>query len=227
MIASGKALRARTSMLSGNAVRRALTGSGSAAVLPTIQATTTEMRTWVQQHHSSSTPSLRFKSTAAVEPIKATADLMVQNEASPPSPPRRKVVKKGKNLTFVPRKAPVALTEKARTFFRSLLKTNKKPSVAGIILNYHQSSTGEPRMVFSFDFVESTQLSPDDEGVSLEVQDDGSPKPPDQSMDDGLPKLYIHHNAFMKVLGGTLDVDLDKFRPLLFDREGNEMDPNA
>jgi len=164
MIASGKALRARTSMLSGNAVRRALTGSGSAAVLPTIQATTTEMRTWVQQHHSSSTPSLRFKSTAAVEPIKATADLMVQNEASPPSPPRRKVVKKGKNLTFVPRKAPVALTEKARTFFRSLLKTNKKPSVAGIILNYHQSSTGEPRMVFSFDFVESTQLSPDDEG---------------------------------------------------------------
>jgi len=68
--------------------------------------------------------------------------------------------------------------------------------------------------------------------VSLEVLEDGiTPKPPDESWNDNLPKLYIHHNAFMKVLGGTLDVDIDtgtgSMKPLLFDRNGHAMDPNA
>lgn len=68
--------------------------------------------------------------------------------------------------------------------------------------------------------------------VSLEVLEDGiTPKPPDESWNDNLPKLYIHHNAFMKVLGGTLDVDIDtgtgSMTPLLFDRNGHAMDPNA
>jgi len=44
--------------------------------------------------------------------------------------------------------------------------------------------------------------------VSLEVLEDGvTPKPPSDSWDDDLPKLYIQRGAFMKVLGGTLDVD--------------------
>jgi len=68
--------------------------------------------------------------------------------------------------------------------------------------------------------------------VSLEVLEDGvTPKPPSESMDDNLPKLYVHHAAFMKVLGGTIDVDFDAktgdLTPKLFDREGNVMDPNA
>ena len=68
--------------------------------------------------------------------------------------------------------------------------------------------------------------------VSLEVSEDGTtPKPPYESWDDGLPKLYIQANAFMKVLGGTLDVEFDSetgnLTPKLFDREGHEMDPNA
>mmetsp|Transcript_15933 Transcript_15933/g.27163 ORF Transcript_15933/g.27163 Transcript_15933/m.27163 type:complete len:101 (+) Transcript_15933:29-331(+) len=68
--------------------------------------------------------------------------------------------------------------------------------------------------------------------VSLEVLEDGiTPKPPSESWNDNLPKLYIHHNAFMKVLGGTLDVDFNAetgdLTPKLFDREGNVMDPNA
>ena len=68
--------------------------------------------------------------------------------------------------------------------------------------------------------------------VSLEVLEDGiTPKPPADSWNDGLPKLYIHHAAFMKVLGGKLDVKMNTetgdLIPLLFDREGNEMDPNA
>ena len=53
-----------------------------------------------------------------------------------------------------------------------------------------------------------------------------TPKPPSESYNDGLPKLYIHHNAFMKVLGATLDVDLESVTPILTDREGNRLDPN-
>jgi hypothetical protein len=71
--------------------------------------------------------------------------------------PRRK-------LKFVPQKAAVALTPKARNFFRALLESTSDEKVIGIILNYHQSSTGEPRMVFSFDFVKEGQLMENDEG---------------------------------------------------------------
>ena len=63
--------------------------------------------------------------------------------------------------------------------------------------------------------------------VSLEVAEDGTPKSPEESALDGLPKLYVHQHAFMKVLGSTLDVDTDKMQPILYDREGNLMDPNA
>jgi hypothetical protein len=68
--------------------------------------------------------------------------------------------------------------------------------------------------------------------VSLEVLEDGvTPKPPSDSWNDDLPKLYIQQGAFMKVLGGTLDVDYNpetgEMTPKLFDREGYEMDPNA
>jgi hypothetical protein len=129
---------------------------------------------------------------------------------------------------FIPQKAAVSMTPRARNFFRALLDNSSNPDVVGILLNYHQSSSGEPRMVFSFDFCRADQLSPLDEGVSLEVLDDGvTPKPPDKSENDGLKKLYIHHNAFMKVLGCNLDIDEENFVPILYDREGNELDSNA
>jgi hypothetical protein len=138
----------------------------------------------------------------------------------------KRVVRKDGH-SFVPRKAPVALTETARSFFKALLDTKQEDEdVAGILLNYQQSSSGEPRMVFSFDFVKKSELGPDDEGVSLEVMKDGSPKPPSLSWTDGKPKLYIHHNAFMKVLGSKVDVDIDSLKLTLYDRDGNVMDPN-
>lgn len=85
----------------------------------------------------------------------------------------------------------------------------------------------QPRMVFSFDFVSAADLGPFDEGVSLQVLDDGvTPKAPADSLSDGLPKLYVSGNAFLKVLGATLDVDTAKMAPLLYDKEGNRMDPN-
>jgi len=154
-----------------------------------------------------------------------------------------------KRRKFIPRKAAVELTDKARTFFRALLANN--PQSDGIMLNYQQASSGQPRMVFSFGFVTKDELTEEDEGyvniefdfrvmaypplahkclthrVSLELLEDGTPKPPKDSIDDGLPKLYVHHNAFLKVLGATLDVNTETISPILYDREGNVMDPNA
>ncbi len=63
----------------------------------------------------------------------------------------------------------------------------------------------------------------------MEVLEDGSPKPPKESDLDNMPKLYIHSTAFMKVLGGTMDIDIQKdgsFEPTFTDREGNHLDPN-
>lgn len=69
---------------------------------------------------------------------------------------------KRKQKIFIPRKAAVQMTEKARTFFKKLLDMN--PEKAGVMLNYGQSSSGEPRMVYSFDFVTKENLDPGDEG---------------------------------------------------------------
>lgn len=123
------------------------------------------------------------------------------------------------------------VTEEARTFLNSLLDhvTETKKEIVGIILKYEMSS-GKFRMVFKFDFITAEDIGKNDEGVSLDVLEDGSPKPPSESWDDGLPKLYVQANAFLKVLGGTVDVkfnDDGSFIPVLYDREGNVMDPNA
>ena len=61
----------------------------------------------------------------------------------------------------------------------------------------------------------------------MELLEDGSPKPPRESFDDGLPKLFVHRDAFLKVLGATVDVNMETITPILYDREGNLMDPNA
>lgn len=92
-------------------------------------------------------------------------------------------------------------------------------------------------MVFSFSFVSADEIDFDqDEGVSLELVEQIDkkdlsthlvPKPPAESRDDGLPKLYVHHNGFLKVLGATVDVDIATITPILYDREGNRMDPNS
>ena len=68
---------------------------------------------------------------------------------------------------FIPRKAAVTLTDRARTFFQALLESN--PEKIGVILNYQQASSGQPRMVFSFAFVTKDQISPEDEGYVITV----------------------------------------------------------
>ena len=70
--------------------------------------------------------------------------------------------KRRKKKRIIPRKAAVELTEKARTIFQKLL--DNQPTKEGILLNYTQSATGEPRMVFSFSFVSKEELDEQDEG---------------------------------------------------------------
>lgn len=92
-------------------------------------------------------------------------------------------------------------------------------------------------MVFTFKFVAESDIDRSlDEGVSLELIDERDsstgqvvkvPKPPSESQNDTLPKLYVHRDAFLKVLGSTVDVDIDSLALILYDREGNTMDPNA
>mmetsp|Transcript_3153 Transcript_3153/g.4942 ORF Transcript_3153/g.4942 Transcript_3153/m.4942 type:complete len:237 (+) Transcript_3153:68-778(+) len=140
---------------------------------------------------------------------------------STPSPPTK----------MVPRKAALALTPKSREIFRKLIETTNSQ---GILLKYEISSQHALRMAFKFDLIKDAEveLTDQDEGVSLELSPDGiTPKPPSESWNDDLPKLYIHSAAFMKVLGGTLDVEFNSetgiLIPKLLDREGHEMEPNA
>jgi hypothetical protein len=142
------------------------------------------------------------------------------------------------------RKPPVTLTEPARNFFRQLLTSNTiRDGIIGILLDYHQSTSGQPRMVYSFRFVtandidesldESVELweegekhdDDDDDDVDAPKNDDGPKEITTSSLSH--PKLYVHHNAFLKVLSATLDVDVATVTPILYDREGNLMDPNA
>jgi hypothetical protein len=147
------------------------------------------------------------------------------SSASAPTPTTTK--KKRKKKVFIPRKAAVSMNEKTRKFFKLLLENAPRKDIIGLMLHYDQSKTGEPRMVFSFGFVTAEELGPDDEPVSLEVLEDGvTPKAPVDCRQDGLPKLYVSGNAFLKVLGASLDVDTETVLPILWDREGNLMDPN-
>eukprot|EP00571_Detonula_confervacea_P017737 CAMPEP_0172312416 /NCGR_PEP_ID=MMETSP1058-20130122/17452_1 /TAXON_ID=83371 /ORGANISM="Detonula confervacea, Strain CCMP 353" /LENGTH=132 /DNA_ID=CAMNT_0013025863 /DNA_START=477 /DNA_END=875 /DNA_ORIENTATION=- len=131
---------------------------------------------------------------------------------------------------MVPRKAALALTPKARDIFKKIIAATGSE---GIMLKYEISSQHSLRMAFKFDLVKDAEkeIGAQDEGVSLELLEDGvTPKLPSDSWNDNLPKLYIHHGAFMKVLGGTIDVELNSetgdLTPKLFNREGHEMEPN-
>ena len=140
--------------------------------------------------------------------------------------------KKNKKNIMIPRKAAISITPKARTILKQIINITKSHV---ILLKYVISSQHALRMAFKFVLIKdiSTEINTNtDEGISLEVLDDGiTPKSPSDSYNDNLPKLYISQNAFMKVLGGTLDVDINvetgDMIPRLVDREGHDMDPNA
>ena len=184
----------------------------------------------LQRCYSTSTMTLKNDSKEGDNGVKVShTKAQASQSKSPLSSPlsmnaKSTTTSRRKGRKFIPRKAAVKLTEKARTLFQKLLENH--PTRDGILLNYNQSSTGEPRMVFSFSFVSNDELDDQDEGVSLEVDEEGNPKSPRDTLDDGLPKLYVHHNAFLKVLGATVDVDTENITPVLFDKEGFKMDAN-
>lgn len=71
-----------------------------------------------------------------------------------------------RTFKFVSPKAPVNLTPSSRQYFKKLLslKTSSSPDIIGVMLKYQQSLSGEPRMVFTFEFVREKDLEEDDEG---------------------------------------------------------------
>ena len=203
--------------------------SSASASAPSVSCST-----FAQRRQYNSRPVRRYSASASLLSSPFSGGI-----GDNPSSSQGKTRRSNRRRKFIPRKAAVALTPKARTFFKSLLENvtsnqsnedgNKSDdAIIGIQLTYSQSTTGEPRMVFGFSFLRASALHPNDEAVSLEVMEDGeTPKPPADALEDGLPKLYVHHDAVLKVLGATLDVDQERLVPILYDKEGNVMDPNA
>jgi hypothetical protein len=54
---------------------------------------------------------------------------------------------------FIPRKAAVNVTPKAREYLKLLIANSPKERTKGIMINYEQGSDGSPRMVFTFNFL--------------------------------------------------------------------------
>jgi hypothetical protein len=186
-------------------------------------------------HHQSRSIVTITKTTAAAssdgDERKEKQEPQQRNENKTTSPTTTSTKKK-KGSIMIPRKAAIAITPKARTILKQIINITKS---RGILLKYEISSHHALRMAFKFVLIKdiSTEINTNtDEGISLEVLDDGiTPKSPTDSYHDNLPKLYISQTAFMKVLGGTLDVDINvdtgDMIPRLVDREGHDMDPNA
>ena len=55
------------------------------------------------------------------------------------------------------------LVGKRKAMMKNILKYISS-FIAGVMLNYSQSTSGQPRMVFSFDFVTQDQITEEDEG---------------------------------------------------------------
>ena len=102
--------------------------------------------------------------------------------------------KKRKKKRFIPRKAAVQLTPKAREFFKKLLESD--PTKKGILLDYHQASSGEPRMVFSFKFVNNA----DGGGNGSGGGDGGTLTDDEEGYGGGIAIIYyggvVVHNVF-------------------------------
>ena len=131
---------------------------------------------------------------------------------------REETESKPKRRAIVARKPAISLTPKSRKFFQALLEYDTRDDIAGIMLRYQQHGGGEPRMVFSFDFVTKDKVDPMDEPVSLiEGEDNAS---------GSKFKIFVHRDAFMKVLGSTVDLNDENGLPRLLNRDGDELDPN-
>lgn len=108
-------------------------------------------------------------------------------------------------------RSPVKLSKNARQVFEMMLKGDNNREAVQI--SYQQSKDGL-QMVFSFNFLHQS-----------EVEMVESRSPPDEYAtifaDDSIHyKLYVHPNALMKVIGATVDVDIESMNFSLQDKEG-------
>ena len=128
-----------------------------------------------KNYYSTSTSSLKEDSSSKEGVDHSSNDNNTQQVVQSQTPPLSSLTssspfgnttnnnsKRRKKKRIIPRKAAVELTEKARIIFQKLL--DNQPTKEGILLNYTQSATGEPRMVFSFSFVSKEELDEQDEG---------------------------------------------------------------
>ena len=110
-----------------------------------------------------------------------------------------------------PPRQPIKVSTKASDFFQSLVASNE--SAVAIRVGYKQSK-GSLSMVYSFDFM-----------GKADVDEAESRRPPDERLKLDSCSVYIDPSALMKVMGATVDVDLDSFKVQLLDPEGHPLEP--
>ncbi len=110
-------------------------------------------------------------------------------------------------------RSPVKLSESARHAFEMMLKDGN--NYEAVQVGYQQSKDGL-NMVFSFNFLCQSEVeivesrSPPDEYTTIFADKSASIN----------YKLYVHPNALMKVMGATVDIDIETMEFRLLDGEG-------
>ena len=110
-------------------------------------------------------------------------------------------------------RSPVKLSESARNSFEMMLKGDNNHQAVQV--GYQQSKDGL-HMVFSFNFLCQSEVevvesrSPPDEYATIFADESASIH----------YKLYVHPNALMKVMGASVDIDIETMEFHLQDEEG-------
>jgi hypothetical protein len=127
------------------------------------------------------------------------------------------VTRKSNRLSRVFRD-PVTLSENAKKTFKLMLESNS--NCKAIQIGYRQSED-TLGMTYTFDML-------DGEGVELAE----SRRPPDEfttiyeDKESNIKyRCYVHPHALMKVMGATIEVDLDTVEFKLLDKEGFLLEP--
>jgi hypothetical protein len=159
--------------------------------------------------------------TRSLTTTAAAASTVAASE--PPSPPPQKKTKAKRPSIRRPLKPCLTLNPSAKEYLSALL-SGASSNYAGVILKLDHSKEGQPRMVYSFGYINDDELAAEEkvgrgEVVNLLLDDD-------EEEYDKKMILYVHETAFMKLLGCTLDYDFIKGEITFTDKGGNLMDAN-
>ena len=118
---------------------------------------------WKQYEYNKCLP--QNKPIITLQSFRMTTTATTTTTATDETNASTKMKKETKRRTlskFIPRKAAVAFTDKARNLFKKLLENRENKD--GILLKLQQSTTGQPRMVFTFGFAKLNEIGKQDEG---------------------------------------------------------------